>query len=236
MSRFCIYCGKEHTSNNPVVDGVCLKCRLKRGEIISVDKKELRIDFCKVCGATRIGHKWVDTHSFEEALKTIAYEVLPRHIAKGPGVEDLGVEGYELVTKASWRTIVRIYVNGKFGGAEFTYPVDFVIYLNPIKCPRCIMVESGEYEAVVQIRGIPRKELEKVLVKEFSRDERLRNDLVDVIENEKGLDLYFFNHGAARKLARKLASRFDLRIKENYEIAGMRSGKQRARLFISLKA
>ncbi len=235
MTRFCIYCGKEHTSSNPVVDGVCLECRLKRGEIISVDRKELRIDFCKVCGAVRIGHKWVETRSFEEALETIAYEVLPRHIKRGLGVEELGIGGYELVTKASWRTIVRIYVKGKYGGAGFTSPVDFVVYLNPVKCPRCIMVESGEYEAVLQIRGISRRELEKVLAKEFSRDERLRNDLVDVIENENGLDLYFFNHGAARKLARKLASRFNLRIKENYEVAGMRSGKQRARLIISLK-
>lgn len=235
MTRFCIYCGAEDTPDNPVVEGVCLRCRIKRGEIIEQVKKEIRVDFCKVCGAVRIGYKWIDTNGFNEALHQIVYNQLKELVKPGIGVDDLRIDGYELVTSASWRTVVRVYFRGIYGGKEFVYPLDFIVYLNPTKCPRCKMIESGEFEAVVQIRDVHVKDLEKALEKIFSRDKRLRQDLVDYIEVKNGIDIYFYNHGAARKLSRKLSNMLGLVIKENYEVAGMRSGKQRARLYVSLK-
>lgn len=235
MTRYCIYCGREDSPENPVVDGVCLECRIKRGEILRVEKNVLRYDICRVCGSVRIGYKWRDTHGFEEAITLIVYEEVPRYVKPGPGVGDLRVEKYEYSTAANWRTVVRVYFTGTYGGKRFTYPVEFTIFFNPSKCPRCVMIDSGEYEAVLQIRGVNPKILNNILSKEFMADKRLREDLVDVIEADNGVNLYFYNHGAARKLARRLAGRLGLRIRENYEVAGTRSGKQRARLSISLK-
>jgi nonsense-mediated mRNA decay protein 3 len=235
LTKYCIYCGAEDSPDNPVVGGVCLRCRIKRGEVVVVEEREFRIDLCKVCGAVRIGYKWVDTHGFEDALREVVYSILAHKAKPGPGVSSLEIDSYELVTHASWRTIVRVYYKGLYGGKEFVYPVDYVVYFNPTKCPRCRMIESGEFEAVVQIRGVDKRVLEKALEKVFNRDKRLRQDLVDYIEVSNGVDIYFYNHGAARKLSRRLSSMLRLTVKENYEVAGMRSGRQRARLYISLK-
>lgn len=235
MARFCIYCGAEDSRDNPVVEGVCLNCRIKRREIIKQIKKELRLDFCKVCGSLRMGYKWINTSGFEEALHHIVFKQISGVAKPGIGVSSLRIDNYELVTSASWRTVVRVYFRGVYGNKEFVYPADYIVYLNPTKCPRCKMIESGEFEAVVQIRGVRLKDLERALEITFSRDKRLRQDLVDFIEVRNGVDIYFYNHGAARKLSRRLSSMLGLMVKENYEVAGMKSGKQRARLYISLK-
>ncbi len=234
-TRYCIYCGRSSTPDNPVVNGVCFECRLKRGELLFQTKKELRYDLCKICGNVRIGYKWMNTHGFEEALNAVVYNDIPRHVKPGIGVRIKGVEKYTLLSMVNWRTRIQVYFTIEYGGAEKTVPVEFIIFFNPVKCPRCIMVESGEYEAVVQIRGVNKNKLRRILEEEFMRDERLQRDLVDVIETSKGVDLYFYSHGAARKLARRLTYRLDLRLNENYEQVGTRSGRPRARLTISLK-
>ncbi len=235
MGRYCIYCGRESTPDNPVVNNVCLECRIKRGELLIVSRRELRYDLCKICGNVRIGYRWMNTHSFTEALKTVVYRDIPRYVKPGEAVTIKGVDGYELLSEANWRTRINVYFHIEYGGVEKSVPVEFIVYFNPVKCPRCMMVESGEYEAVIQLRNIDRRRLDRILMEEFSRDRRLQRDLIDVIESGNGVDLYFYNHGAARKLARRLASRLGLRIMENYEQVGQRSGKPRARLSISLK-
>ncbi len=235
MTRFCIYCGREETPDNPVINGVCLRCRIERGELVRAVKTALRYDICRICGSVRIGYRWRPTRGFEEALAIIVSEEIPRFVEPGPGVEDLRIERYEYVSAVNWRTVLRVYFTGRYGGKEFMVPVEFTVFFNPSKCPRCRMVESGEYEAVLQIRGVDLGLLDRVLEKEFMGDRRLREDLVDVIEMDGGVNLYFYNHGAARKLARRIASRLRLRMREDYEVAGTRSGKRRSRLSISLK-
>jgi len=235
MTRFCIYCGREDSPDNPVINGVCLECRIKRGELVILEKNELWIEFCKVCGSVKIGYKWIETRGFADAINHIVENIVPVITKPGPGVSNIQVDSYELVTSASWRTVIRVYFKGLYGSKEFKVPKDVVVYLKPTKCPRCKMIESGEFEAVLQIRDVNKRELEKYLEKLFSRDKRLVRDLVDYIESSNGVDIYFYNHGAARKLARRLSSIMGLEYKENYEVAGMRSGKQRARLYISLK-
>lgn len=235
MGRYCIYCGREATPDNPVVGNVCLECRIKRGELIIRTRSDLKYDLCKVCGNVKIGYRWMNTHGFREALETIVYGDIPRYVKPGEGATIKGIEGYELLSSANWRTRVKVYFRVGYGGVERIVPVEFTIYFNPVKCPRCIMVESGEYEAVIQIRDVDKSLLNKILRHEFMRSDRLRRDLVDVIETSNGIDLYFYNHGAARKLARRLAARLGLRIVENYEQVGVKSGKPRARLTISLR-
>ncbi len=235
MTRFCIYCGAESTPDNPVIDGVCLRCRIKRGEIVRLKKRMLRYELCKICGNIRVGYRWRNTHGFEEAISLLVYEEIPKYIEPGPGVTDLRITGFEYITEPNWRTRVKVNLSGLYGGAVFNTSVEVVILFTPVKCPRCKMIESGEYEALLQIRGIEKHRLNEFLRREFDADPRLGNDLVDVIETDRGVDLYFYNYGAARKLARRLARKLGLGMHENYETVGTRSGRQRARLTIILK-
>ncbi len=235
MTRFCIYCGAEDSRENPVVNGVCLKCRYKRGELVKVDKKELYLELCKTCYSLKIGFKWIQTNGFEDALNIVVYRVISKIVEPGEGVSSLTLDGYELMTNPSWRTVVKVFFKGLYGGVEFRYPIVFTIFFKPVKCPRCKMMDSGEFEAVLQIRDVDKKELDKVLEKIIMRDKRYVENLIDVIETRNGVDLYFYDHGTARRLARLLVKKLELFYKENYEVVGVRSGVSRARLYISLK-
>ncbi|MCD6301683.1 MAG: hypothetical protein J7L82_06405, partial [Staphylothermus sp.] len=108
MARFCIYCGREDTTTNPVINGVCLECRIKRDELVMLEKNELWVEFCKVCGSVKIGYKWIETSGFEEAIGYIINSVVPIIIKQGSGASNIQIDSYELVTSASWRTIVRV--------------------------------------------------------------------------------------------------------------------------------
>ncbi len=239
MSRFCIYCGVEDTPDNPVVENVCLRCRIKRGELIIAEKKEFRIDMCKICYSIKLSYKWVETNGFEDALDIFVNEHLPKYVKPGPGVKELAIDHYELVTSPSWRTVVRVYFKGLYGSKEFIYSVDFTIYFNPTKCSRCIMIDSREYEALVQIRGFNKNVIEKTLNKIARSDPRFIENLIDYIEGKNGVDLYFYDKGTARKLARMihrlLSSSYKVVLKESFEEVGTRSGAKRTRLTISIK-
>lgn len=235
MPGFCIYCGASETKDNPIVNGVCLKCKLKRGELIRLSKDRIKIDICKTCYSIKIGYKWVQTAGFEDAISKIIANTFYKLVTPSSRGQIFSIRKYELVTKASWKTIVRVYIATVFGAVEIEVPADIAIFLNPVKCPRCKMYRSREFEAVVQIRGYSINSISRILEKVFSEDRRLLRDLIESISMHNGVDVYFFTHGAARRLARKLANILNAHIIETYEEAGTRSGKQRARLYISLK-
>lgn len=236
MTRFCVHCGTEETRNNPVVNGVCLRCRIKRGELLKVENKEIYVELCRSCYSVKIGYKWIPSSGFKDAIDEVVEDIIPKIVESGEGVEELYVESYEYITAPSWRTVVRVYFKGMFRGVEFKYPMDFTIYFKPSKCPRCIMDKSREFEAVVRVRGFNKAVLESALRRVMS-DKRVLENVIDIIEEHGGIDIYFYDKGSARHFTRLLSRIFrgSLSIREDYEIAGMRSGSQRARLYISIK-
>ncbi len=235
MVKYCIYCGRLHTQENPVVNNVCLECMIKKGKIITLKKNVVKASLCKICGSVKIGFRWVETHGFEEAIDSIVREIVPQLITPAPGVERIEVKGYKLKTVASWRTVVELYINGVYGGRQFSVSTDLIIMLEPTKCPRCTMYDSREFDAVIQIRGYDLKHVSKAIEKIVSKDRKILRDLIDTIETGNGIDLYFYGFGAARKLARKLATQLRASLHESFEVTGTRSGKKRSRLYISLK-
>ncbi len=235
MARYCIYCGAESTPENPVVGSVCLHCRIKRGELVRLKTDRIKIDLCKICYSVKIGYKWMQSSGFEDAILLVVREIIPRLLVVSDYVENVRIKGYRLLTVASWHTLVELEISGVYGGKVFTVRKNISIYFNPVKCPRCIMYDSREFEAVLQLRGYNLSAVEKIVSKEIAKDKRLATDLIDVIKVEDGVDIYFYTHGAARKLARRLVNRLGGRILETFEEAGTRSGRQRARLYISLR-
>lgn len=235
MTQYCIYCGRPHSKDNPVVNNVCLECMIKRGVIVKLKKSTIRASLCKICGSVKIGLKWVETRGFEEAIDSVVKEFVPHLIVPAQGVKDVRVKDYRLETSASWRTLIRLYIEGVYGGKEFLVERDLTIVFSPSKCPRCIMYDSREFEAVVQIRGFDLNLVSRMVEKIIGRDHRILRDLVDTVETSNGIDLYFYNHGAARKLARRLSILLKASLQESFEEAGIRSGRRRSRLYISLK-
>jgi nonsense-mediated mRNA decay protein 3 len=135
MGKYCIYCGAEDSPDNPVVNNVCLRCRMKRGELVIPLEKEMHFEMCKICYSIRLGHKWIETNGFEDAIGIIVNNYIMKKVKPGEGVTDLVIDHYEPVTVPSWRTVVRVYFRGRYGGKEFIYPLDFTIYFKPSNAP-----------------------------------------------------------------------------------------------------
>jgi len=240
MSRgsFCVYCGAEDSSENPVVSGVCLKCKLKRGELAKVDAREYKFDLCRVCYSVRVGYKWFEAGSFSEALSIVVENYLINHIKPSSGVEKLEYTGYEHVTEPSWRTTLRLYFKIVYGGREAIAPLDVVVSFNPDKCPRCRMHDSGEYEAVVQLRGLSDEEFTSILNTALKHHSKLLESVIEIASVRNGVDVYLSSGSSARKLAKALTSilktRYSVVTSESYEEVRSGSGG-RARLTISIK-
>lgn len=235
MAKYCVYCGRSSSKENPVEGNICLNCLLKRGEAVRLSKETISIPLCKTCYSIRIGFKWVNTTGFENAIDYVVKNYLLHYIEAAPNITDLRIIDYEFETSSSWRTLVKVYVAGRFGGKEFTVPVNVVLMFKPVKCPRCIMYDSREFDAVIQIRGFDKNTLVRLIDALLSRDVKTARDLIDLVELDNGIDLYFYRAGSARRLARKLAQKLKASTIESYEEAGMRSGRKRTRLYISLK-
>ncbi len=234
--RYCIYCGRTGTPDNPVVNGVCLECRRRRGELDVLTRDSVEAEVCRICYAVRLGGRWIDTKGLGDAAARVAEHFFDKIVRPGPGVEGLRLIGVEYVTKPSWRTVMRYHVEGVYGGAVFRESIDITVFLRPSKCPRCVMYDSREFEAVLQVRGIDKEMLNDVLSGIFMGDPKASRDLIDVIETRDGVDLYFYTHGAARRVSRMLLRKISgLGMKETYEETGMRSGKHRARLYIVVR-
>ncbi len=235
MTRFCIYCGRSGSRENPIVEGVCLECRIKRRELYVLKNRDIRVDMCKICGSVKIGYKWFSTNSLEEAIDVVVREVISKSLKPLHGVSNLHISGYRLLSSVSWRIFVEITVNGVYGGVEFSVKDRVTVFFSPVKCPRCIMYDSRDFEAVLQIRGYQLSRVEKVVEQEFRRDCRLLRDFIEAIKQSNGVDIFFYSKGAARKLARRLQHRLGGVIYEAFEETGVRSGKQHTRLYIVLK-
>jgi len=235
---FCIYCGVEDTGENPVVGGVCLKCKLKRGELVKADAREYKFDLCRVCYSVRIGYKWFEARDFGEALSIVVENYLVEHVKPGSGVEKLEYAGYEHVTAPSWRTTLRIYFKTVYGGREVVAPLDVVVSFNPVKCPRCRMHNSGEYEAVIQLRGLSDEEFTSILNTALKHHSKLLVGVIEITSVRNGIDVYLSSRGSARKLAKALTSilktRYSVVTSESYQEVRSGSGG-RGRLTISIR-
>lgn len=236
MTRFCVYCGAEDNPDNPVVNGVCLRCRIKRGRLVYLTSNSIRADLCRVCGSVKVGSKWVEAADFPDAVDKVVKFYAGKILRVDPSVEKAEITSIRLKTGPSWRTLVDVIVEGVYGGKRFRVEKELTVFLSPAKCPRCIMYDSREFSAVVQIRGFKRELVEKAVSSILSKDHRLTRELVEAIETKDGANLYFYSAGAARKLARRVSVALGGKVFESHEDVGInRSGKRRSRLYISLK-
>jgi len=237
-SAFCVYCGVESSAENPVINGVCLRCRLERNMLVKTSCREIKVDMCKHCFSVRSGYKWVETTGFTNALDFVIKTHATKCIEPGEGVEELSLSSYEFVTTPSWRTVVRMHFKGRYRGVEFTTPVEIVVHFNPVKCPRCVVSVSGEYEAVLQLRGLSRNDIEHTLNSVLNSMPGSAASLIDIVEVRGGVNIYLRDKGAARKLAkaiaRVLSNNYRVTVEESFE--EIRAGSDgRARLAISIR-
>jgi nonsense-mediated mRNA decay protein 3 len=233
MVRICPLCGRK---TDVVINGLCPSCYVKKHGILDIPSI-VEAQICRYCGSVKIGVKWVPSSSFEESIESIIKYVLEKAKPIYPfKKEDVKLARFEYETYPNWLTRVRLTVKTAYMDHIVEKEYEITVKLKPSICPACKTRVSGEYDTVLQIRGFHGKNLEDLILKTAEKL-NLGNQIVDIINSKDGVDVYFTNTGAARKIARKIGDMLGGRQSQiHYEDVTVSStGTRRARKTIVLR-
>jgi len=221
----CPRCGME---TRVLVRGLCPSCFAEVYGLAGVPER-VEVEVCRYCGSVRLGHRWVRVSSFGEAVEAIASYQVSKARPVEP-LESVEVEGVEYETLPNWTTRIRLQLAGTARGRRLRGGASMTVHLRPSICPVCKVRVSGEYDTLLQIRGGDPRTVE-ALVERLLAETGLWTQAVDLIRGRDGVDVYFTNTGAARKLARELSKIIPGTLKPvTHETVGVTSrGRRRSR-------
>ncbi len=229
--RICPLCGRE---TGVVVGGMCPQCYADRFGIVVLPDR-VSFDICRYCGSIRLGNRWVQVSSFDEAIDAAINYIISKRM-KNTIFNNIKIKIIKYETKPNWTTRANIIIIGEYNGAMATQNANITIHLKPTICPLCKTRISGEYDTLLQIRGEIPHDVEDTIMREIQKM-KLERQLVDIIESKKGLDVYFTNLGAARKIAKRLSKLYKGRIEgvEYEDVTISRTGLHRTRKTLRLR-
>ena len=227
----CPRCGREA---RVLVRGLCPRCFAEVYGLARVPAR-VEVEICRYCYSVRLGHRWVPVSSFDEAVEAIARDLAGRARPVDP-LREVELEGVEYETLPNWTTRTLLRLSSTYRGATVRGTAHVVVQLRASVCPTCKVRVSGEYDTLLQVRGGDPGRLEELVV-EAIMEAGLAPQTVDLIRGRDGVDVYFTNPGAARKVAKRLQRRLGGRLERmNYETVGLDSrGRLRARRTLTLR-
>lgn len=222
-----------------LVDGLCEECYRKEHPLVDVKSASIEVEVCRVCGSMRFKRdKWVSSRDeLGLELKRGIHRVLRvQGYVQNIDVKisnDLSLAVFRVTGRAS-RDISRDYME------------EYVLRISPKKtiCETCMGHISKKKQALIQIRAHGRKigeaELRKI-VKELEESiseisaKYPRAIPVEVEQKPEGLDVYFSDYPAARKVAEALSRRMPLDVLETGKLIGVdKSGREKFKMTIRL--
>ncbi len=227
----CPRCGRE---TNILIRGICPECFTEIYGLAELPR-EITIETCKYCGSIKLGRSWIQVNSFKEAVIKIAQYIMSEAKPVEP-IESVELAGMEYETLPNWRTRINLLLRGRYRDNVLRAEQNIVIRLKPSVCPICKIRVSGEYDTLLQIRGGDPQEIEKFVERSIERL-GLYQHLIDIIITKKGVDVYFSNTGAARKIAKEFSRYYEARLsRTTHEMVGVRStGERRSRKTLVLR-
>ncbi|NOZ30641.1 MAG: hypothetical protein GXO68_01650 [Crenarchaeota archaeon] len=227
----CPRCGRQVDF---LVGRVCSSCFAETYGLADIPSTA-EATICRYCGSIRIGGRWIHVRSFDEAIGTLAAYLVEKAKPVEP-IERVVLVSIDYETLPNWSTRVKLSLKGVYRGRSIQGYQSITVRLRPSICPLCKTRISGEYDTVLQIRGADSEYLEK-LVESVLRKLEIYEQVVDIIPGKNGLDVYFTNAGAARKVAKELAKITGGKITvPEYEYVGIdSSGRRRTRKTLVLR-
>jgi nonsense-mediated mRNA decay protein 3 len=173
-------------------------------DLVCIDEN-LSVDYCKFCGAIRVGHRWVPGGDFRDAIDNYVLHYLPARRCSDY-VESYSILGHEYLTDPSWRSQLSINFKVKLRGfdKEIKLSKKVTIRLNPAVCPSCKMARSGDHKVLVRVRGAPVRELARSLLPVLDESANVAKSIIDIVEYKNGVDIYLSSKAAASRILREL--------------------------------
>ncbi len=233
---FCVKCGRLLEPRKSI-GALCLECYAEVNRLLCVPEK-VEFEYCKYCGSIRWGHQWISGGEVSEASLVFTRKFLENRIK--PCLNT--VRRYELVdlhplTVPSWRTVYSATYSVLIEGVDELVRQEYSleVYARPTVCPSCKNARGGDYNVLLQIRGIPPTELARTLRRLLDSSVQIASSIVDVVEHSNGVDFLLLDRGSATKIIRELKKYYDVNIKITSEDVGVTSrGRLRRRTVISL--
>ena len=235
---FCPECGN---SNSEMIEGLCKECFLRKFSLLKIPKN-IELTICAHCNAKFEEGKWKESRILEEE---IVYRALERAIEIDPLAEN---EEIELEILQMRGTIAECYIEAIASvlGEQVHQTYETDLRLKKAVCPDCSKMNSGYYEAVIQLRADKREltnnELSQAdeIVKRSLHAQFKRNKLAYLVEKaniKEGVDYYIGSYKAAKKIANDLKNRFGGIIKESPRLISQdkSTGKGLYRIWISVR-
>ena len=237
MGNICARCGRPLEPGKHV-GALCLDCFLETTRLLCVESM-LEFEYCKYCGSIRLGHKWVEGGDLEEATRRFLEWYVNEHVRPCTSL----VKEYRLIdmyaeTVPSWRTIYRLEFEFILEGIDepVTQLYRVTIYARPTICPLCKDARGGDYNVLVQLRGVEPRRLAEKLSALFNSNSHLVESIIDIVELRNGADIFLSDRGSASRIIRELRKHFSVRVVTTGEDVGISSrGKLRRRLVYSVR-
>lgn len=255
MEKFCYKCGALEEEKGPLMDGLCRDCFLEENPLIKTPR-EIELEVCDRCGAYFLEGESHDverdpTSEYVEAAKellTSEAEALQAGPAGTRYVRFENSEGIDLSFEAEYTSPENIVIEVGVQAVLFDYQeepltdrVEVEVNLVETRCDVCSKLESGYYEAVLQVRGKEDLDEDKIsevyqaLKDEFLRiQDRSRDEFVSQVKRKHGgMDIYTSSSRLAEDLARFLKNKYGGSMDKSAELIGQtEDGEERYRVTV----
>lgn len=255
MRKFCYKCGALEDEKGPLIDGLCRECFLQENALVKLPEK-LELEFCDMCGAYFLGGEKRELSGdpkveyIEAAKELVSLEM--EVLQKGPAGlryfgfdESKGVDvGFEAEYISPETIRVDLEVQAKFFESQdepLTERAQVEVELLKKRCEVCKKINSGYYEAVLQIRGEGELSEERIsgivsaIDEDFWRDQdRPEDEFVSKVKRKHGgLNLYASSSRLAEDMARFLKDRYGAKMGKSSELIGQtEDGRDRYRVTV----
>lgn len=235
----CIRCGRINDGSMHFIDNMCIECYAKERKLLCVSP-EVKVLYCRVCGAIKTGHKWIDGGDIREAIEKFIKDYFIDVIKPcSDQIRDYKLSSFHFVTEPSWRTRVKLYFEILINNLDTPITQDYnvIIRLVPSLCAVCHMFRGGDYNVLVQLRGLGADSLYNIIEEILSKNTSIAQRTIDILDRgKKGLDILFYERGVASRFIRELAKKYIVKAKYTAETVGIQStGRMRRRLVISVR-
>ncbi len=232
----CPVCGRHV---DKLVDGMCEECFRREHPLVSLKVKQLEIEVCRSCGSLRFRKgKWYS--DVKELEREIAREA-SRLVRARDSISAVEAEFSRDLS------LLFLKVTGKASPElSYEYTEEFVLKVSTIRtlCETCLGHVSKRKNTLVQIRVHGRRLTQPELRELSKRVEETISELatqdpgvvpVEMEEKPVGLDIYFSEYSAARKVVEALSRKIYVEVLETAKLVGVDdSGREKYRRTIRL--
>ncbi|MEM3833294.1 MAG: NMD3-related protein [Thermoprotei archaeon] len=243
MQEKCLVCGRSE--GVLIYRGICLDCFLHERKILTFKERRVHFTVCPICGDHLYKGSWRRSSNILLLKNDFKSMVLSNiKIDAEDSIIDVEFDGdVEDFIKRAGNNRIDARVKIKLHGYNVVINRDIYMYID-VKhkiCDRCLNEISGNYEAVLQVRGhIDREEMNllyltvsKSLEKAYKSGRDYR--LIDQKEVDNGVDFYFSSYNEAVRVTKELKRQFGGNITETRKLVKIKGGKRIARHTILLR-